>query len=206
MDTNNKSKVVKAKKVAKKKNKPAVVNKPVASVEAVVAPKKEVEVKKTAVNPEIDVLKNQLNQAKTQLSKKEKEFKLILDDKTQTIMYLQDNINTTIEENKQVIKTITEEYVPKDKLRSENLVERLNWWYRDLTGWQKVAAHICLAAVMVSLIFGVYSGVINAATGDQLISIGISLVLAIFGLNTQAVLLKEPKVITDTTSTDVVNK
>lgn len=143
------------------------------------------------------------------------DFKLELRKKDNTILYLttelenaarnlENQIKETVEKE-QLLKFVTEESIPKEKLRNENFFERFNWWYRDLQGWQKVFAHISMVAILAILVFGVYSGTINATTGDQLISTAITIILGLFGINLQASLLKEPTKENNLPTEEIIN-
>lgn len=167
-------------------------------VEPIVEVKQVNEVSKTNEVKQVNEIK-QVNEVKPTpkpvinkqpvVTEKQPDFKVILDQKENLIKYLENSLI----ERESLIQTIIEESVPKEILRSEDLIERINWWYRDLKGWQKAIAHVSLLLIIACLIFGVYSGVIDATTGDQLISIGVTIVLSLFGLNLQTVALKDPK-------------
>lgn len=91
---------------------------------------------------------------------------------------------------------IVEESVPKQKLRTETILERLNWYYRDLTGWSKIAAHVILFLVVVASILGIYFVLKNFSDNDyvmQIVSAVIVSVLGLFGISIQALALRTPK-------------
>lgn len=105
-----------------------------------------------------------------------------------------------VEEEKNIVTAQLTDSVPKEKLRSESFVERINWYYKDLKGTQRVFAHLILLAIIAVCMGGVYF--IASRFGDNAESYNIAIqiltfVLGLFGISIQGMTLRTPKAVSN---------
>ena len=85
---------------------------------------------------------------------------------------------------------------PKDVLKNENLIQRLNWYYKDLIGWQRVAAHGILLLFIILVAVGVYfftEKITPESPAYDIVGIAISIIFSILGISFQGFSLKKPR-------------
>lgn len=90
-------------------------------------------------------------------------------------------------------------FVSKEKLKSETLVERLNWWYNDASATNKVLANIIYVVVIAGITAGVYFGLFNETLlvqiGDQLGGVFkdiVTVIVFLLGILSQILTMKKP--------------
>lgn len=93
--------------------------------------------------------KDELAKLKTLLESKEKELS---------------NANAKLSEFEKKEEPDLTRYVPKDKLKKETAVERVQWWFNDLEGTKKIIAHVLAFLVILIMSAGVYFGAIQMET------------------------------------------
>ena len=87
------------------------------------------------------------------------------------------------------------ESVPKEVLRSEKLINRLNWYYKDLKGWERITAHIILLVALSGIGLGLYYILNLVINNEELFNTIAPIVLSLLGISGitfQASSLKSP--------------
>lgn len=166
-------------------------------------------ISKTELNNKITELENKLKEEQNKvkdLNVQVKELKSVADKAVnESNQYKEDlkaenakmsELIDALKEENDVLKDITSDSVPKDKLRSESFIERINWYYRDLEKWPKVAAHFILLLIIASTLFGVYYLFTNFSDNDEvmeIVGIIVTAILGFFGISIQALTLRTPR-------------
>lgn len=104
--------------------------------------------------------------------------------------------NKILLEEKNDLVNVAQESVPKEVLRNEGLIERLNWYYKDLEGWKKVAAHFILLGIVSVLIFGSMFAYNQLGSDSDIYSMIMTVVMAVlslFGISFNFAAFKSPK-------------
>lgn len=143
------------------------------------------------VEEEKSALKTKVNTLTTNLKSKEQELKI----KQEELQNKEQELNDYVQHKEELINVVNSS-VPKEVLKSEGLIKRLNWYYKDLTGWSKIVAHILLLLFISLCVLGFYFVAKQAGPDSELFNVLITLVLSLFGvsgLSFQAASLKSPK-------------
>lgn len=107
---------------------------------------------------------------------------------------LSNTVNVLSSEKNMLIDKVNES-VPKEILRSEKLVNRLNWYYKDLKGWERITAHIILLVALSGICLGLYYILNIVINNEQLFNTIAPIVLSLLGISGitfQASSLKSP--------------
>ena len=133
-------------------------------------------------------------------AKKEQFNKEQFEKEREQLMKTIDKYKADIEQLKS--KTIDEnKFVPKQKLKEETIIERLNWWYKDLESTKnKLLANIVSFGTILLMSVGVYFGIFSIESvtslteglGGIFATVG-SVITTILGLLLQSKALKTPK-------------
>lgn len=107
---------------------------------------------------------------------------------------LSNTVNVLSSEKNMLIDRVNES-VPKEILRSEKLINRLNWYYKDLKGWERITAHIILLVALSGICLGLYYILNIVINNEELFNTIAPIVLSLLGISGitfQASSLKSP--------------
>ena len=107
---------------------------------------------------------------------------------------LSNTVNVLSSEKNMLIDRVNES-VPKEILRSEKLINRLNWYYKDLKGWERITAHIILLVALSGICLGLYYILNLVINNEELFNTVAPIVLSLLGISGitfQASSLKSP--------------
>jgi len=107
---------------------------------------------------------------------------------------LSNTVNVLSSEKNMLIDKVNES-VPKEILRSEKLINRLNWYYKDLKGWERITAHIILLVALSGICLGLYYILNIVINNEELFNTIAPIVLSLLGISGitfQASSLKSP--------------
>ena len=107
---------------------------------------------------------------------------------------LSNTVNVLSSEKNMLIDKVNES-VPKEVLRSEKLINRLNWYYKDLKGWERITAHIILLVALSGIGLGLYYILNLVINNEELFNTIAPIVLSLLGISGitfQASSLKSP--------------
>jgi len=110
------------------------------------------------------------------------------------------SLEVEIERVSNIVTNLQNETVPKVKLKNETIMERLRWWYNDLSITERRIAHVVGVILTIAAAIGVFAGSKwfgQWLSGDSIQSVIIPAILAaissLTGLTLQARSLKQPQ-------------
>lgn len=120
-----------------------------------------------------------------------KKTKAELEQELQTLKKELDEANSLVQQLEETSKNS----VPKEKLKQESAAERINWFYNDLEGWERVGAKAISIFTIGFVVFGVYWGVTKLggeSNASEYLGLVLSAVLSILGFNIEGKAMKLP--------------
>ena len=201
----NKSNTTKNNTVTKKQeSKPTTVDTKTANTKASVDDKLVKQYTKAELGQEysklqdkFDSVKKDLDRTKSFSSTVERELeevsKLHIKAKEE-VNNLSNTVNVLSSEKNMLIDRVNES-VPKEILRSEKLINRLNWYYKDLKGWERITANIILLVALSGICLGLYYILNIVINNEELFNTVAPIVLSLLGISGitfQASSLKSP--------------
>lgn len=151
---------------------------------------------------ELNKIKAQKNDVEKKYTKelaeqRQKAGKLVSENSSlkNTINKIESDLTDLLDERNNMINKINAS-VPKEQLKSEKLMNRLNWYYKDLKGWERIVAHLILLVTIGLTLFGTYY-VLKVITSDtELFNVVMPIILSVLGISGvsfQALSLSKPK-------------